>query len=66
MYIIDRFEGDWAVIECERQTFNLPRKLLPPEALEGDVLDISIRVDVKATASVKSEVTRLMRQVFKD
>jgi hypothetical protein len=66
MYIIDRFEGNWAVIEHERQTFNLPRKLLPPEALEGDVIDIAIRVDVKATASVKSDIERLARQVFKD
>ena len=66
MYIIDRFEGNWAVIEYERQTFNLPRKLLPPEALEGDVVAISISVDVKATATVKGDVTRLARQLFKD
>jgi len=66
MYIIDRFEGNWAVIEYERQTFNLPRTLLPPEALEGDVVTISISVDVKATANVKGDVTRLARQLFKD
>ncbi|TEB16503.1 hypothetical protein Psfp_01335 [Pelotomaculum sp. FP] len=66
MYIIDRFEGDWAVIEYERQTFNLPRQLLPPEALEGDVVTISIGVDAKATATVKEDIKRLARQVFKD
>lgn len=66
MYIIDRFEGNWAVIEYERQTFNLPRQLLPPEALEGDVVAISIKVDVKATAAVKGDITRLERQVFRD
>ena len=65
MYIIDRFEGNWAIIEYERQTFNLPRQLLPPEALEGDVVTISIKVDVKATAAVKGDTTRLARQVFK-
>jgi hypothetical protein len=66
MYIIDRFEGSWAVIEYGRQTFNLPRQLLPLEALEGDVVTISIKVDVEATATVKENVTRLARQVFKD
>ncbi len=66
MYIIDRFEGDWVVIEYERQTFNLPRQLLPPEALEGDVVTISIGVDAKATATVKEAIKRLARQVFKD
>ncbi|TEB07357.1 hypothetical protein Psch_00908 [Pelotomaculum schinkii] len=66
MYIIDRFEGDWVVIEYERQTFNLPRQLLPPEALEGDVVTISIGVDAKATATVKEDIKRLARQVFKD
>jgi hypothetical protein len=65
MYIIDRFEGNWAVIEYERLTFNLPRQLLPPEVLEGDVIEISIKVDAKATAAVKEDITRLARQVFK-
>lgn len=66
MYIIDRFEDDWAVIEYERQTFSLPRKLLPPEALEGDVVAISIKVDVKATAAIKGDIAGLARKVFKD
>lgn len=66
MYIIDRFEGNWAVIEYDRKTFNLPRQLLPPEALEGDVVTIAVSVDVKGTANVKEDITRLARRIFKD
>lgn len=41
MLIIDRFEGDFAVVEYkEGRTFNLPRSLLPPGAKEGDVLQL--------------------------
>ncbi len=34
MFIVDRFEGDWAVIEYGRKTFNLPRFLLPQDCRE--------------------------------
>lgn len=66
MYTIDRFEGNWAVIEYERQTFNLPRQLLPPEALEGDVVTISVSIDVKSTSAAKDDITQLARRLFKD
>ncbi|MDD2443836.1 MAG: DUF3006 domain-containing protein, partial [Desulfotomaculaceae bacterium] len=56
MYIIDRFEGDWVVIEAGGKTFNLPRELVPPEAAEGDVIMIKINIDSGATAKIKREV----------
>jgi hypothetical protein len=41
-YTIDRFEGDWAVLEdAGGRTFNIPREWLPPDAREGDVLNAS-------------------------
>ncbi|HBW33883.1 MAG TPA: DUF3006 domain-containing protein [Desulfosporosinus sp.] len=50
MLIIDRFEGDWAIIETEnRDTFNLPRIVLPPGIKEGDVISIHVGIDVVAT-----------------
>ena len=37
--IIDRFEGDFAVVELEdRSTIDIPKKLIPKGAKEGDVL----------------------------
>lgn len=41
--IIDRFEGDFAVLELEDKAFvSMPRRLVPPEAGEGTVLNIEI------------------------
>ncbi|HAE62740.1 MAG TPA: DUF3006 domain-containing protein, partial [Eubacteriaceae bacterium] len=35
--IIDRFEGNWVVIEYGEKFFNFPKELLPKHAKEGDV-----------------------------
>ncbi len=64
--IIDRFEGNWAVIEYERETFNIPRSLLPRSAKEGDVIRISISVDNKATSGRRNRVEKLMDELFED
>lgn len=66
MFIIDRFENDWAVIEHDGKTFNLPRVLVPPEAAEGDVVVISVTIDAGATAGLKREVRALADELFKD
>ncbi|MBC7341775.1 MAG: DUF3006 domain-containing protein [Clostridia bacterium] len=64
--IVDRFEGDWAVIEYGRRRFNFPRELLPPGAKEGDVLRFSVSVDPEATDRRQREIQKLMDLVFED
>ena len=66
MLIIDRFEGDWAVLEMGRRTFNFPRSLLPEGAREGDVLDIKIAVDNLATTKRKMKIDKLAGELFRD
>ena len=66
IFIIDRFEGDWAVIEFEKTTYNLPRVLLPSAAREGDVVRISITLDKKATAERRERIEKLMDELFED
>lgn len=62
--IIDRFEGDYAVVEIEIGQFvNIP-KILLPEAKEGDV--ISIEVDKNETELRRKKIEELMGKVFKD
>jgi hypothetical protein len=40
-YAIDRFEGDWAVLEDDDTiTFNIPRRWLPSEARQGDIVKL--------------------------
>ncbi|KXS41019.1 MAG: Protein of unknown function (DUF3006), partial [Candidatus Frackibacter sp. T328-2] len=42
MLIIDRFEGDIAVIEYNNTTFTIPKEALPVTAKEGDVIKIVV------------------------
>lgn len=60
--IIDRFEGQYAVVELpDRTMVNIP-KILLSDAKEGDV--ISIAIDAVATAERKKEMQKLMNEVW--
>jgi hypothetical protein len=65
MFIIDRFEGEWAVIETDaRQTFTLPRASLPPDTREGDVVSISVTLDQSATDARRKKAKKLTQDFF--
>lgn len=65
MFIVDRFEGDWVIIETEtRHTFNLPRIVLPPSVKEGDVISIQVGIDDAATKKRTEESTRSLGNFF--
>ena len=66
MFIIDRFEDDWAVVEYNRKTFNLPRSLFPKDAKEGDVVEIKIRINKKETVKSKKSIESLADSLFED
>ncbi|HEY8344678.1 MAG TPA: DUF3006 domain-containing protein [Bacillota bacterium] len=62
MMIIDRFEGEFAVIELKKGKFlQIPREILPPEAKEGDVL--ALQIDREQTAQRRKEVERLLQEL---
>lgn len=65
-FIIDRFEGQWAVIEYGDDVFNLPKKALPEGSKEGDVLDINIKVDEDATRARKERIQRMADRLFEE
>jgi len=60
LYIIDRFEGKWAVIDYNRETFSIPRELVPDNAKAGDIITIDIKVDKLSTEKAQKEVRKLM------
>lgn len=65
MFIIDRFEGDWAIVETEnRLTFNLPRSSLPPGLKEGDVINIQVSIDLVATKERTEQSKRMVENLF--
>lgn len=63
--IIDRFEGDFAVIELPNgQMIDCPKAILPNDAKEGSVLEII--VDEKATNDKLQKITKRMNSLFRD
>lgn len=62
--IIDRYEGNFAIVElADKSTTNIPKSILPPQAVEGDV--IKIEVDSEETSNRKATVTKLMEELWK-
>jgi hypothetical protein len=62
--IIDRFEGDFAVVEMQDlTTVNLPLVLVPG-AKEGDVIQIKISGD--KTKERKKSIAKLSKKLFID
>jgi len=63
--IVDRFEGNIAVVELENgQMIDCPKALLPANAKEGSIINIT--VDENATNAKLEEVTERMNKLFKD
>ena len=61
-FIVDRFEGNKAVLECENgETAVFERKALPKNIKEGDVLEITL-----GAKSVKVRVTQVKEVVRKE
>lgn len=62
--IIDRFEGNFAVVELPTGTFvDLPKELVP-DAQEGDMIDITINHE--ATEAQAERIQKLMDELFED
>lgn len=62
--VIDRFEGEFAVVELPTGDFvNMARELIP-EANEGDIIDITINHD--ETQKQSERIEELMKKLFED
>lgn len=68
MYIIDRFEENYAVIEDkDKKIIQVLRNRLPKQVKEGDCLVLvngNYVIDEKATRERKQQVHNLMNQLF--
>lgn len=62
--IIDRFEGEYAVVEIAAgRCVNIP-KILLPNSKEGDI--VKIEIDKLETEERKKHIQELMNNVFED
>lgn len=60
---VDRFEGEFAVVEMpNKQMVNMPKVLLPKLTKEGDVIDISI--DDEETERRNERIKKLADDVW--
>jgi hypothetical protein len=64
MLIIDRFEGDFAVVETSDGFINIPRIDIPNNSREGDVLIVG--VDKDESDARKKRIGSMMNSLFKD
>lgn len=63
--IIDRFEGEYAIVELEAGVFeSIPKTILPSKAQEGDILKITI--DSEGTKKRLANINNLMDNLFED
>lgn len=60
---IDRFEGNFAVVELEDKSMvDMPVQLMPKGAKEGDI--ISIEINENETKARKERITKLMDDLW--
>lgn len=65
MYIIDRFEGDFAVLERnDRTTINVPKDQLPAESKEGDVITDEWKINTRSTEYLLVQIGELFKKVY--
>ncbi|WP_102399284.1 DUF3006 domain-containing protein [Haloimpatiens massiliensis] len=67
--IIDRFEGNFAVVELDNEKMiDIERAKIPKEAKEGDVINIGeeIKVDVDETKRRKDEIEKMVEDMWEE
>lgn len=66
--VIDRFEGDKAVLMIEHDSKKavVPRECLPSDAEEGDYLTVTIAVDEEKTRLARQEAERLFADIMQN
>lgn len=58
-WIIDRIEGDIAVIETSNGMINIPTVHLPEGTKEGSIINLVIGEDEEKTKRIKEKMDRL-------
>ena len=67
--IIDRFEGELAVVEFDNEMRDIPTSQLPKNANVGDVLIFDgnkITIDQTSTKQLADEIEALANELFED
>jgi len=60
-FVIDRFEGEYAVVETDNGFVNVP-KILFPDACEGDTIDIQVIKEETKKEELKNRLDNLFKR----
>jgi len=61
--IIDRFEGEYAVILLKNEEVIMKKNVLPENAKQGDILNITFKINKTATEKRKKEVKDILNEL---
>lgn len=64
--MIDRFEGDYAVVQYRGKMLNLPRVFFPSDTREGALIDVIVLVDDRRTEDLINKAEEAMVGVWED
>ncbi|MGI6412794.1 MAG: DUF3006 domain-containing protein [Syntrophomonadaceae bacterium] len=67
--VIDRLEGEYAVLDIQGKIENIKKNQLPPDAREGDILvkkDGQWIIDRKSREKTKQAIDHLAGELWKD
>lgn len=64
--VIDRFEGDFAVVVKNGDTFDVHKKLFPENVKEGDTVYITVSSESEEGQSQGEIARALLNEVLKD
>ncbi|WP_238985081.1 DUF3006 domain-containing protein [Bacillus kwashiorkori] len=67
--IVDRFEGDWVIIEIDGKTYNIEKSKVHPHVKVDDVvilMDEQWRTDEAETRARSKQIKQLMDSVWDD
>jgi hypothetical protein len=64
--VVDRFEGNKAILLLGDEEIQViwPRKGLPAEVKETDILTIDLQIDAEATCAAQTEAERLLKEIM--
>jgi len=64
-FTIDRFEGEFALVELsDGSIVQIPKSILPIQVKEGDI--VSLKIEVEETTNRKDSIEKKMAKLFKD
>jgi len=61
---IDRIEGDIAVLKTKDDAINIPKKYLPLECKENDVLNLIITNEKEESNNNKQEAKNILNEIL--